>query len=232
MMQLFAILPLLLVQLHGVSVSAASITITSSPADLNFMDNSYNNGADTSRTYEHQSSSADSQGKARSQPLSIQQQANPIEISANENSTNSSSNQNSRFRVNVSNVCEKNHMRVTVRLSRPFYGLIHAKDKRKKVPCFIEGNGDQSYTLDVSFTLVPLDAAYCGMVAHHLSPSSWTRQQQQQTTLMVAAPANQSTLLPYGGSQQTETLSLALVVRLHKTIEFNDDRYFLLSCPK
>lgn len=144
--------------------------------------------------------------------------ATSIEISANDSTSNfhsvreasRSSSSASLIRVNVSNVCEKNHMRVSIRLNRPFYGLIHAKDKRKKLPCYVEGTGEQFYTFDVSFTLQPSDPAYCGMTMH--------------------APVWQS--ITNHSLQQQETLSLALVVRLHKSIEFSDDRYFLLSCPK
>lgn len=117
-----------------------------------------------------------------------------------------------KFRVNVSNLCERNQMRVTVRLNKPFYGLIHTKDKRKKPGCFVEGNGDQSFPLDISFTLVQSDPNFCGVVSHSVSPNSQQKSQNQS------------------GNQQT--LSVILVVRLHKTIEFSDDRYFLLSCAK
>lgn len=127
--------------------------------------------------------------------------------------------QASRFRVNVSNICERNQMRVTIRLSKPFYGLIHTKDRRKKVPCFVEGNGEQTYFMEISYTLIQSDLSYCGVVSHHLSGSvvgaSQTNKQQQQQS----------------NNSQT-TLSVVLVVRLHKTIEFSDDRYFLLSCAK
>lgn len=113
-----------------------------------------------------------------------------------------------KFRVNVSNICEKNHMRVTVRLSRPFYGLIHTKDKRKKPACQVEGTGEQTYVMEISYTLVQSDPTYCGIVAHQATQA-----------------LNQSLT-----SNLQQTLSVALVVRLHKTIEFSDDRYFLLSC--
>lgn len=125
-----------------------------------------------------------------------------------------------KFRVNVSNICEKNNMRITIRLNKPFYGLIHTKDKRKKSACSIEGNGDQVYTLEISYTLVQSEPLYCGIVSHHLSQPG----QQKQTTTQ-----NQSNQLT---QQQQQQLSVALVVRLLKSIEFSDDRYFLLSCAK
>lgn len=111
-----------------------------------------------------------------------------------------------KFRVNVSNLCEANQMHVTIRFNRPFYGLIHTKDKRKRQACQVKGTGNQAYTLDISYTLVQSEPNYCGVVSHQLANGNNTNKQP--------------------------TLSVALVVRLHKTIEFSDDRYFLLSCIK
>lgn len=132
---------------------------------------------------------------------------------ANQDQTNYYVNsQAQKFRVNVSNICEKSNMRITIRFSKPFYGLIHTKDKRKKPACSVEGNGDQVYTLEISYTLVQSEPSYCGIVSHHLSQPNQQRQNQS--------------------AQPQQTLSVALVVRLHKSIEFSDDRYFLLSCAK
>lgn len=123
-----------------------------------------------------------------------------------------------KFRVNVSNVCERNHMRVTIRFNRPFHGLIHTKDKRRKTACQVEGNGEQSYSMDISFTQVQSEPTYCGVVANH--------NQALATRHLVGSGANQSV----APGQQQQTLSVVLVVRLHRSIEFSDDRYFLISC--
>lgn len=125
-----------------------------------------------------------------------------------------------KFRVNVSNICERNQMRATIRINRPFYGLIHTKDKRRRPACSLEGNGEQSYAIEIGYTLNPSDPNHCGVVSHQLPAArnltTTSNQNQQQQA------SNQAQL----------TLSVVLVVRLHKNIEFSDDRYFLLSCAK
>lgn len=137
-----------------------------------------------------------------------------------------------KFRINVSNVCEKNHMKATIRLNKPFYGIIHAKDRRKKPNCVIEGNGDQTYVLDLSYTQVQSEPEFCGVMSHPPAISS-TRQASAPMQLIAQSADNttSSTVSPSVQLQQP-TLSIVLVVRLHKTIEFSEDRYFLLSCIK
>lgn len=134
----------------------------------------------------------------------------------------------SKLRVNVSNVCEKNHMRITVRLNRPFYGLIHAKDFRRRSACSVEGTGEQLYSFDIAYTQVQSDPNYCGVVAHHLARVA--TQPISTQPLGQTAAMNQSQPTSSFLQQQQPTLSVALVVRMHKSIEFSDDRYFLLSC--
>lgn len=137
------------------------------------------------------------------------------------------SSQAQKFRVNVSNVCEKNHMRATIRLNKPFYGIIHARDKRKKPNCVVEGTGDQTYTMDISYTLVQSEQEFCGVVSHQPS----TSQRQSSSSLQLVSQSSENSTAPQVPQQQP-TLSIVLVVRLHKTIEFSEDRYFLLSCLK
>lgn len=134
-----------------------------------------------------------------------------------------------KFRVNVSNICEKDRMQITVRLSKPFYGLIHAKDKRKKPACYVDGTGNQAYTFHISYTQVGTDQDYCGVVAHPpASPGSSGGGSLLADSIELATARRQLA----GANASNQTLSLVLVVRLHKTIEFSDDRYFLLSCAK
>lgn len=135
-----------------------------------------------------------------------------------------------KLRVNVSNICEKNHMRVTIRLNRPFYGLIHAKDFRRRPTCSADGTGEQSYTLDIAFTQVQSDSNYCGVVSHHLARLPTQPISTQPLGQSAANNQTSQSIAANLAQQQQQTLSVALVVRLHKTIEFSDDRYFLLSC--
>lgn len=122
------------------------------------------------------------------------------------------------LKVNVSNNCEQDRMSVTLRFSKPFHGVVHAKDKRKRANCLVEGSGTQTYTMQFAYSLSPSDADYCG-----LQILSQPQQQHQFTT--ATTPRHNAS-----SSSSMQTLSLVLVVRLHKTMEFSDDRYFLLSC--
>lgn len=137
------------------------------------------------------------------------------EMSSQEQGSDLDYSQQQKLRVNVSNICEKDRMQITVRLNRPFYGLIHAKDKRKKSSCMAEGNGSQAYLLYISYTQIHSDPDYCGVLAHQPL-------QKPITTRTHIVASNQSS--------QQQVLSLVLVVRMHKTIEFSEDKYFLLSC--
>lgn len=170
----------------------------------------------------------------------------------NENLNSNFNNNHNKFRVNVSNICERDRMQITIRTNKPFYGLIHAKDKRKRAQCSQEGNGNQAYLLYISYTQVQSDSDYCGVVAHQqpaslsstpahhldspkqtattLSNGLHTRTNHNHTTNNIingnyVQQANHS----HAAANQ-QILSLVLVVRLHKTIEFSEDRYFLLSC--
>lgn len=120
-------------------------------------------------------------------------------------------------------------MKATIRLNKPFYGIIHAKDRRKKPNCVIEGNGDQTYVLDLSYTQVQSEHEFCGVMSHPPAIS-----QRQASMQLVAQSTDESTpsSIPSSVQLHQPTLSIVLVVRLHKTIEFSEDRYFLLSCIK
>lgn len=144
-------------------------------------------------------------------------------------------NNDDKFRVNISNICERDGMQIAININKPFHGLIHAKDKRKKPACYVEGNGNLQYNLRISYSQVNSDANYCGVLAHYqqtslsssspLVNSSKLQQEQVQFNMANGTLASNST-----STQQAQILSLVIVVRLHKTIESSDDRFFLLSC--
>lgn len=94
-------------------------------------------------------------------------------------------------------------MKINVKTSRAFYGVIHTRDHRKKSICTLEGNGDTDYNLEISQVLNPSDSNFCGAI----------RGQRN---------------FP----EDKETVSIIVAVRFHKTIELSDDRFFLLNCTK
>lgn len=94
-------------------------------------------------------------------------------------------------------------MRVNIRTSRPFYGVIHTRNQRQKSACTVEGNGDTEYNIDISHVLNEKDPNYCGAVrARKESP------------------------------EDKDLISVVLAVRVHRNIELSDDKFFLLNCTK
>lgn len=107
------------------------------------------------------------------------------------------------FNMFVTNTCERDSMKVNIKTSRPFYGVIHTRNQRQKPTCSVEGNGENEYNLDISHVLNSQDPAYCGVIrARRESP------------------------------QDKDVLSVVVVVRVHRNIELSDDKFFLLNCTK
>lgn len=107
------------------------------------------------------------------------------------------------FNLFVTNTCERESMRINIRTSRPFNGIIHTKNERQKPVCRIEGNGETDYNLDISHVLNEKDPNYCGAI----------RARKQ-------SPADK------------DMISVVIAVRFHNIIELPDDKFFLLNCTK
>lgn len=107
------------------------------------------------------------------------------------------------YNIFVTNTCERDSMKVNIKTSRPFYGVIHTRNQRQKPTCSVEGDGNTEYNLEISHVLNSQDPAYCGVIrARRDSP------------------------------QDKDTLSVVVVVRVHRSIELSDDKFFLLNCTK
>lgn len=150
-------------------------------------------------------------------------QASPTNNANNNNGNSSNNNNNSNnivgsnrsvrtadifqngegYNMFVTNTCEREMMKINVRTSKPFFGVIHTRDHRSKSGCSVEGTGSSEYNLDISQVLNPTDPAYCGALRG-----------------------------PRETPQDSEIVSLVVAVRVHKSIERSDDRFFLLNCTK
>lgn len=107
------------------------------------------------------------------------------------------------YNIFVTNTCERESMKVNIKTSRPFYGVIHTRNQRAKAACTVEGNGDTDYNLEISHVLNSQDPAYCGVIrARRDSP------------------------------EDKDLLSVVVAVRVHRNIELSDDKFFLLNCTK
>lgn len=107
------------------------------------------------------------------------------------------------FNIFVTNTCERESMKINVKTSRAFYGVIHTRDHRNKSICRIEGNGETDYNLEINQVLDHSDSNYCGAIRG-----------------------------PRNSPDDKEVVSVIVAVRVHKTIELSDDRFFLLNCTK
>lgn len=107
------------------------------------------------------------------------------------------------YNIFVTNTCERESMKVNIKTSRPFYGVIHTRSQRQKPTCSVEGNGDIEYNLEISHVLNSQDPNYCGVIrARRDSP------------------------------EDKDLLSVVVAVRVHRNIELSDDKFFLLNCTK
>lgn len=107
------------------------------------------------------------------------------------------------YNIFVTNTCERESMKVNIKTSRPFYGVIHTKNQRSKPICTVEGNGETDYNLEISHILNSQDPNYCGVIrARRDSP------------------------------EDKDLLSVVVAVRVHRSIVRSDDKFFLLNCTK
>lgn len=107
------------------------------------------------------------------------------------------------YNIFVTNTCERESMKINIKTSRPFYGVIHTKDQRSKPICTVEGNGETDYNLEISQILNSKDPNYCGVLrARRDSP------------------------------EDKDRLSVVIAVRVHRDILRSDDKFFLLNCTK
>uniref|UniRef100_A0A6G1S7G2 ZP domain-containing protein n=1 Tax=Aceria tosichella TaxID=561515 RepID=A0A6G1S7G2_9ACAR len=111
-----------------------------------------------------------------------------------------------QFNLFVSNTCERDFMLVRVRTSRPFYGVIHTLNYRRKPRCSLEGDGALDYQLNISHALDSRDPAHCGVIK--------LRKQSEQ------------------GGEPGELLSVVLAIRVHRNVELSDDKFLVLNCTK
>lgn len=107
------------------------------------------------------------------------------------------------YNIFVTNTCENEVMHVNIKTSRPFNGVIHTRNERKKPICTVEGNNETEFNLDISHVLKSSDPNYCGVVK-----------------------------APRESPDDKDLLSVVIAVRVHRNIELSDDKFFLLNCTK
>lgn len=110
------------------------------------------------------------------------------------------------YNLLVSNTCERDSMTIEVKTNKPFHGIIHTLNHRRKPICSAEGDGGNQFRLSISHALNPNDPQYCGV-----------------TLVARGRPASEP---------PAEWLSVIVVVRLNRNIELSEDKFFALNCTK
>lgn len=110
----------------------------------------------------------------------------------------------------LTNTCERDFMLISIRASRPFYGVIHTKNERHKSICSLEGNGEFEFHLNISHALDTTDPNHCG----------------------VFKATNRGPMAAAASADGDQILSVILAIRMHRNIELSSDKFYLLNCTK
>lgn len=93
-------------------------------------------------------------------------------------------------------------MNIKVKFEGQYAGTVHARDYRTQ-PCMAFGNGSASVVFSVNLLAKQGASDYCGVLVSNVS-----------------------------GSNRTEERSIQLAVRMHKTLELADDKFYVITCGK
>ncbi|XP_065372545.1 uncharacterized protein LOC135964280 isoform X1 [Calliphora vicina] len=107
------------------------------------------------------------------------------------------------FAPHVAATCKAGTMNIKVKLDGAYTGAVHARDHRTAA-CMAMGDG--SDTVGFSLNLLAKQGApdYCGVLVSNVS----------------------------GYNNRTEERSIQLAVRVHKTLELADDKFYVITCGK
>nr|XP_027196716.1 uncharacterized protein LOC113791176 isoform X3 [Dermatophagoides pteronyssinus] len=109
--------------------------------------------------------------------------------------------------------CDRGIMYIQIVTQQPFYGVAHTRDYRKS-QCMIIGDGSYNTTLKISLLAQPDDELYCGI---------------QRFKVNIFFLIKLIKLLSFSHFNQGER-SVGLAVRMHKSLELSEDRFFYLTC--
>ncbi|XP_060648023.1 uncharacterized protein LOC133837688 isoform X3 [Drosophila sulfurigaster albostrigata] len=108
----------------------------------------------------------------------------------------------SEFAPHVTATCKAGTMNIKVKFSSGYTGAVHARDHRTQ-PCMAMGDGSDSVAFSLNLWAKQGAPDYCGILVSNVS-----------------------------GSNRTEERSIQLAVRVHKTLELADDKFYVITCGK
>uniref|UniRef100_A0A1I8MDJ8 Uncharacterized protein n=1 Tax=Musca domestica TaxID=7370 RepID=A0A1I8MDJ8_MUSDO len=106
------------------------------------------------------------------------------------------------FAPRVSATCKAGTMNIKVKLDGPYSGAVHARDYRTPA-CMAMGDGSDSVGFSLNLLAKDGSPDYCGVLVSNVS-----------------------------GQNRTEERSIQLAVRVHKTLELADDKFYVITCGK
>ncbi|XP_055615236.1 uncharacterized protein LOC129761534 [Toxorhynchites rutilus septentrionalis] len=110
--------------------------------------------------------------------------------------------QDLEFAPHVTATCKSNAMNIRIQLTSPYNGVVHARDFRTPA-CMTFGNGSAVVTLSLNLLAKQGSSEYCGILISNMN-----------------------------GGERSEERSVQLAVRVHKTLELADDKFYVITCGK
>ncbi|XP_053686828.1 uncharacterized protein LOC128736375 [Sabethes cyaneus] len=110
--------------------------------------------------------------------------------------------QETEFAPHVTATCKSGTMNIKIIFTAAYNGIVHARDFRT-LSCMAFGNGSAAVTLSLNLLAKQGNSDYCGILVSNVH-----------------------------GGERTEERSVQLAVRVHKTLELADDKFYVITCGK
>ncbi|XP_058838249.1 uncharacterized protein LOC131693959 [Topomyia yanbarensis] len=110
--------------------------------------------------------------------------------------------QDAEFAPHVTATCKSGSMIIRIQFTAPYNGVVHARDFRTP-SCMTLGNGSSSVALSLNLLAKQGNDDFCGILVSNAI-----------------------------GSERTEERSVQLAVRVHRTLELADDKFYVITCGK
>lgn len=110
--------------------------------------------------------------------------------------------QDVEFAPHVTATCKSGSMNIKIQFTAPYNGVVHARDFRSPA-CMTFGNGSAVVGLSLNLLAKQGNSEYCGILVSNVS-----------------------------GGERSEERSVQLAVRVHKTLELADDKFYVITCGK
>lgn len=125
----------------------------------------------------------------------------------------------------VAATCKAGIMNIKVSFMGSFSGAVHARDHRT-ANCMVFGNGSSTVGLSLNLVAKKDQSDFCGILVSNTN--SEVSVELLNYLLKIKIIINQQTRTV----QRNEERSVQLAVRIHKTLELADDKFYVITCGK